>query len=456
MTRALALLALLYAIGRAATLLGPLGPLPSAQADQLTPEDLARKNERGYVTGLPLVSYSTDIGLGAGARAYYYWNGTRDDPRFAQSAYLHRIFLQAFASTRGLQFHWLDYDAPRLLGSPYRVRAQLIFERNINSNYFGQGDAALAPLAFPGAPGETFGSYADYTEAQRRVVDGVAYTKYDQYERIRPVFTASVERLLLGDRLRLLAGYGFAYAKLHDYTGEDVDAVDGAGADLEAPSAPTRLRQDCDAGRVIGCDGGRVGFLRLGISYDTRDFEPDPNRGVFADLALDAATVALGSEYDYLRLLGTVRGYWSPAPRRADLVLAGRALLQLQTAEAPFFFQDVLTTTEDSRDGLGGHRTLRGYRQDRYVGRAMAAINGELRWTFTRFALGGQDLALIAVPFLDVGRSFDDAAALTARDWRLSYGGALRISWNLATLVTIDYGRSDEDTGLYINFGHMF
>jgi hypothetical protein len=36
------------------------------------------------------------------------------------------------------------------------------------------------------------------------------------------------------------------------------------------------------------------------------------------------------------------------------------------------------------------------------------------------------------------------------------FGGALRISWNLATLVTIDYGRSGEDAGLYINFGHIF
>lgn len=66
----------------------------TAHADRLTPEDLARKNERGYVTGLPLFAFSTDIGFGFGARAYYYWNGTRDDPRFATTPYLHRIFLQ--------------------------------------------------------------------------------------------------------------------------------------------------------------------------------------------------------------------------------------------------------------------------------------------------------------------------------------------------------------------------
>ena len=51
---------------------------------------------------------------------------------------------------------------------------------------------------------------------------------------------------------------------------------------------------------------------------------------------------------------------------------------------------------------------------------------------------------------------FDSLGDLTVRDWQPSYGGALRIAWNLATLVTIDYGRSSEDTGFYINFNHIF
>lgn len=427
-----------------------------ARADRLSPEDLARKDEGGYVTGLPLFSYSTDIGFGGGARAYYYWNGARDDARFTQTPYLHRIFLQGFASTRGIQFHWLDYDAPRIFSSPYRIRSQLIFGRNINSNYFGHGNAALAPLAFPGAPGRTFDSYADYAAAQQQITGGAAYTKYDQFDLIRPIFVASVERLVLRDRVRLLAGYGFAYASIRDYTGKQVDATDDAGGETEATSAPTRLREDCDAGRLVGCGGGREGFLRLGISYDTRDFEPDPNRGVFADLALDAATAALGSEYGYARLLGAVRGYWSPIPAHADLVLAARALLQLQTSGTPFFSLDSLPFTEDFRNGLGGHRTMRGFRQDRFVGRTMAAATAEVRWTFTRFKLARQKLALIAVPFVDLGRSFDDAGELTLSDWRACYGGALRISWNLATIITVDYGRSAEDSGLYINFGHIF
>jgi outer membrane protein assembly factor BamA len=110
--------------------------------------------------------------------------------------------------------------------------------------------------------------------------------------------------------------------------------------------------------------------------------------------------------------------------------------VKIQTAGTPFHSLDALPFTEDFHIGLGGHRTLRGYRQDRFVGRTMAATTAELRWTFWRFRAVRQKVALIAVPFFDLGRSFDSSKALTVSDWRAGYGGALRVSWNLATVIT--------------------
>jgi hypothetical protein len=57
---------------------------------------------------------------------------------------------------------------------------------------------------------------------------------------------------------------------------------------------------------------------------------------------------------------------------------------------------------------------------------------------------------------VDIGRPYDSLGELTLRNWRTSYGGAFRISWNLATIITVDYGRSAEDAGFYINFNHIF
>lgn len=432
-----------------------LGHLAAARAETLRPDDLAKKNDGGYVTGLPLVAFSTDIGFGAGARAYYYWNGHKDDPRFARTPYLTRIFFQVFASTRGVQFHWLDLDMPNVRSSPYRIRSQLIFQRNINSNYFGLGSAGLRPLQFPRS-GKTYDTYADYSADQQRVLMGQAWTKYDQYDLLRPLALVSVERNFIGDRVRVLGGVGVSYARIKDYTGHEVDAVDERGKAVTAIEATTRLRTDCDAGTIVGCGGGRDDFLRFGISYDTRDFEPDPNQGVFLDLAVDAGTVALGSEYDYLRVLAAARGYWSPDPKTADLVIAGRVVLEAQSEGAPFFSMDTLPFTEDPRAGLGGHRTLRGYRQDRFVGPVMGLANAEIRWTFGHATRWHQRFGFIVAPFLDIGRTFDAVGDLTLADWRTSLGGAFRIAWNLATIVTVDYGVSSEDAGLYVNFGHIF
>jgi outer membrane protein assembly factor BamA len=433
--------------------LGALGA--SARADKLAPDDLAHKKDGGYVTGLPLVAYGTDIGLGLGARAYYYWDGHPDDPRFADTPYLYRLFLQAFVSTRGLQFHWLDFDAPRILDTPYRIRSQLIYARNINSNYFGYGERALDPLRFPGS--RAYSSYADYAADQQRIgADGRAYTRYDQYDVVRPVVIASIERLFDDDRIRVLAGLGIAYGGVHDYTGKQVDAIDAAGAGTQAIEAPTRLSEDCARHLLVGCGGGRDNYLRLGISYDTRDYEPDPNTGGFFDLALDAGTAALGSQFDYVRVMAAARGYWSPIPELADLVVAGRLMFEGQTNGTPFFAMDSLPFTEDPRTGLGGNRTLRGFRQDRFVGSVMTLANAELRWTFGHLTVWGQRFGLIAAPFFDAGRPYDALGQLSLRNWRASYGGALRVAWNLATIVTIDYGVSSEDTGFYVNFNHIF
>jgi len=428
----------------------------TAAADPLSPADLAKKNDGGYFTGLPLVAYSTDMGLGAGARVYYYWDGHRDDARFAETPYLVRMFLQAFASTRGLQFHWFDLDAPKIADSPYRIRTQLIYERNINQNYFGLGSRSLRPLAFPGS-GKTYGKYSDYVGDQAKIdPTGTTWEKYDQYDFQRPFMIASIERLFLHDRLRVLGGFGVAYNVIRQYTGKTVDAVDATGKDTTAPEGQTRLDADCAAGLVVGCKGGRENYLRLGISYDTRDFEPDPNRGVFLDAALDAGTFLLGSEYDYVRAMATARGYWSPAPESVDLVLAGRGVFEWQSSGTPFFSMDTFPFTDDPRAGLGGHRTLRGFRQDRFVGPVYTLLNAEARWTWGHACIWRQKLAFILVPFFDIGRPYDSLGDLTWRDWRSSYGGAFRVSWNLATIVTVDYGRSSEDTGFYVNFNHMF
>jgi hemolysin activation/secretion protein len=105
--------------------------------------------------------------------------------------------------------------------------------------------------------------------------------------------------------------------------------------------------------------------------------------------------------------------------------------------------------------GLGGERTLRGYRQDRFVGLVAAGANAEVRWTFAKVPLLEQHFSLQIAPFLDVGRVFD-RVALALDDWKSAGGAGLRIGWNRSTIIMFDFGKSAEDLGFYVDFGMPF
>jgi outer membrane protein assembly factor BamA len=225
---------------------------------------------------------------------------------------------------------------------------------------------------------------------------------------------------------------------------------------VNAPEAQTLLAADCAAKRILGCSGGFDNVFRLGLSLDTRDFEPDPNYGVFAELSQQFSTKAIGSDFNYLRTLLSVRVFYSPIPQLADLVLAARGLYEIQTSGTPFFSQVLLPFIDDDHAGLGGLRTLRGFRQNRFVGPVIALTNYEVRWTFAHTQIYGQKLAFMGVPFVDMGRVFDSVPRTTLAGWKRSQGMGLRVAWNEATIIMFDFGFSDEDTGLYLNFGHIF
>jgi outer membrane protein assembly factor BamA len=422
---------------------------------RLGPEEYQSKALGGYFTGLPLVNYDTNTGLGFGARAYYYFDGERSDPRFAYTPYLYRVFLQAFATTGGYQFHWLDLDARNVLESPFTLRGQLIYQVNTDQHYFGIGARSMGRLSFSGSA-QSYRRYDDYQAALTALdANGQTRARYDSYQLRQPMLLLSLERPLLRGLLRPMIGVGLSYSQIESYANERV-SVEVDGQEVRATQGSTRLSEDCAAAVISGCDGGWNDYLRLGIAFDTRDFEPDPNRGVFIDLALDLGTRLLGSSYEWARLMLAPRAYFPLLPELTDLVLAARATLVVQSSDSPFFGMNMIPYIEDPRQGLGGLRTLRGFKQDRFVGPVMTLFNAELRWTFLRTPALGQQFAWMVVPFIDLGAVYDRLGDVGVSGWRRDQGAALRVSWNLATIVTVEYGTSDEDSGFYVNFGHIF
>jgi outer membrane protein assembly factor BamA len=428
--------------------------------------DLSRKVEGSYPTGVPEIDSDPDTGFGLGGRAYYYWDGQKTDPLYAYTPYRHRLYVDALFTTGGYESATISYDAPYLGDTAYRLRTEVGYERNIAANYFGRGAATLGPLGFPGSPTK-FTSSDAYTNALQalepnHVVPGrnVVYSLYNKYSYEDPAWKVAVERDLFGGLFRVQMGFTGTHVRIVDYSEETVMAALG-GQSVDATEAPTRLRADCDARAILGCQGGWNNTLKLGIAFDTRDYEPDPTSGVFADVTAEISNRAFGSDFDYARVTASPRVFFSPFPKLAKLVLAGRIVYSAQTSGTPFFAMNTLAFTDGDHQGLGGVWTLRGYNQDRFVGAIAAMTNLEIRWTFWTLpelkVLGeGQRFSMALVPFLDMGRVFDTVGSFTFAGWKRGEGGSLRVAWNKSTIVRCDVGVSDEGWALYLDFGNQF
>lgn len=427
-------------------------------ARKIGAREAATKTEGTYVNGLPIIDVDPDTGVGFGAVGNVFWDGPRSDPFFRYSPYRQRIGAQAFATTAGLQQHFIDYDAPYIGDTPFRLRANILYERNIAANYFGRGARTLDRLGFTGA-GRTYANLSDYNDALRALTpDGFARTHYNKFDLEDPALRASLERIFLGGLIRVQVGLGFSYVRIRDYSGQRTDADDPVTGrkDIRANEAPTRLHEDCQAAHVVGCSGGLHNTLKLGLALDTRDYEPDPNSGVYIDLTGEFSSRVLGSSFDYARLTFGARGYVSPFAQWIDLVFAGRVVYSLQSSGTPFFAMNTLSFTDVDRQGLGGLWTLRGYRQDRFVGAITGLVNLEARWTFTTFDVLDQHIGLALVPFLDLGRVFDRVTDFALTRWKPGTGGSLHIAWNDATIIDITCGISSEGTQVYMDLGQQF
>jgi len=436
------------------------GDVPSFARFKPRVADVENKEEGNFVTGLPLIGYDTNTGLGLGLGGFYTMDGKRADDLFAVTPYRNRIYVQGYATTGGYQQHMISFDGLYIGHSPYRLRATVMFERNTNANYFGVGEKTLDALSYQG---RTHATYDEQTQAASTIDgQGVAAPNYNHYEYDRPSATIALERNFWGGRIRSHYGFVAQYVSLTTYDGQQTTGLDANGNSVPIPHAgPTLLGMDCFNRTIIGCksptDPGTSwnNMLKAGVVLDTRDFEPDPTSGFFVDATGEWSAKGLGSSFDYLRFTLAARAYVSPFPKLTNFVIAGRLLYSMQTSGVPFYAMDTLALTEDDQFGLGGERTIRGYRQDRFIGAVYALGNIELRWTFVHFRLLKQLFSIQAAPFFDIGRVFDNVSFATDK-WKYSGGGGLRIGWNRSTIIMFDLGASPEDIGFYVDFGIPF
>jgi hypothetical protein len=409
---------------------------------------LKDKQEGSYFTGIPIVGSDPDNGVAFGAQIQWYDNGSKDSPFFFYAPYRKRLSATADFTTRGTQEYFLEYDQPYVEDSPWRIHGFGGYMRFKYENYFGIGTSTLGKLSFPGQPGVTFSNANDYFDALRANPGGITWADYNSYDRQQLLFTGDLERDFFGGLLRPLVGIQVSYINARDYTGNSYH---------NAINQETKLHTDYRNGLINGFGGGWANLVRIGLTYDSRDYEPDPTSGILGQILAEGAMRWIGASSDYGHVSVTGQGYYRLLPDLTHLVLAANAVYSNHFGTVPFYaYPSMAAPGSYRKEGLGGWQTLRGFNANRFVGPVQIQGNLELRWTMADFTIWGQNFRPMLAPFVDVGRVFDRTEQFSLTDWQVTGGLAFRLAWNLATIISFDLGFSREGVGFYMEIGHPF
>jgi len=347
-------------------------------------------------TYLPYAYYRSADGFWlAGYAMLYSPVGFREQPE------PHRAWVQLRTglSTEGSYVVVGDVQVPAWWDG-WRIAVTLLARRDNRLRYFGVGNETV----FDG--------------------DSATATRPFFYQTSRATQRArlTVQRRLVGP-LRALVGAVLERTDFRELPGESL------------------FRRDLASG---GIDPGTVPFadavLRAGLVLDTRDHEIDPHRGVLAE-------GLYSSGRGYTRTTGAARVWVRPAQR---FWIAARAAGERMTGDPPLAALLTMETSDEPFAAVGGHRSLRGYYDARFVGPGKLLATLEARyaviWKPTIFELkvGG---------FYDVGRVFGPGESFRVTTARLhaAWGGEVGARLQRNTLFVLSTGFGDEGWQLMVD-----
>ena len=434
------------------------------RSKRMSDADLAKKREGSFITGLPDISSDPVTGVGFGVKTNIFWNGTRDNPLFAYTPYLMRLRANAAYYTSNARELTLSLDVPYYKGTRWRYRIDFKAQQNPANLYFGSSEATLGRLRLPSDPSVTFATYAEYDAARKRLRPGqpgeapqVTDALSNRFRETEYMLNLKADYAIGKGKWRVMGGYEIQHLSYTTFQGTEAEATHHAtGEETTAPNGFALLQRDFQQGLIFGLDGGWVSILQTALIHDTRDFEPDPTRGVYFEAANEFSNPVIGSQFSFNKLFFQGRAY-RKLPFGPRTVLAGRVGVgNIFGERAPFFeFQDQWSP-DGSINALGGRQSLRGYRANRFLARSLAFANAELRVRLADIKLGKQNFGLGVAPFADAGTVRDRWQELSFRDVKFSYGVGARIAWNLSTIIYADYGISKEDKLFYFGIGQNF
>jgi len=436
------------------------------KSKRMSDADLAKKKEGKFITGIPDFSSDPVTGFGFGVRSNIYWNGKREDPLFPYTPYRQRLKANMAYYSSNARELILSLDIPYYKGTRWRYRIDFKAQQNPANLYFGSTEKTLGQLRLPSSPdgGQTFATYDEFDRARKTLRPGeggesefLSDALSNRFRETEFMLNLKADYALGKGKWRIMGGYEIQHLSYKTFEGMEADAIDPAtGNEIKAPNGTSLLRRDFEQGLVSGLKGGWVSIIQTALIYDTRDFEPDPTRGYYLEIANEYSGKYIASQFDFNKLFIQGRLY-KKIPVGTRTVLAGRvAVGNIFDKRAPFFEYQDQWSPDGSINALGGKQSLRGYRANRFLARSMWFTNIELRVRLAETKLGSHRFAFGVAPFFDAGTVRDRWQDLSFKDIKTSYGGGLRIAWNQSTILSFDYGRSKEDALFFFGIGQAF
>jgi hypothetical protein len=434
------------------------------KSKRMSDDDLAKKREGTFFTGIPDFSSDPVTGFGFGLRTNTYWNGNRDNPLFPYTPYLAKLKANAAYYTSNARELALSLDVPYYKGTRWRFKIDFKAQQNPANLYFGLTESTLGKLRLPSDENTIFSTYKEFDRARKTLrpgsigeADFVTDALSNRFRETEFMLNLKADYALGNGKWRIMGGYEIQHLSYKTFEGMEAEAIDPiTGQNTTVPNGISLLRRDFEDGLISGVDGGWVSIIQTALIFDTRDFEPDPTKGYYFEVANEYSSKYIGSQFDFVKLFIQGRVYQKlPVGKRT--VLAGRfGAGNIFGNNAPFFeFQDQWSP-EGSINALGGRQSLRGYRANRFLARSMWFTNVELRVRLVETKLGKQRFAFGVAPFFDAGTVRDRWQDLNFKNIKTSYGGGLRIAWNQSTILSFDYGHSKEDRLFYFGIGQAF
>ncbi|MDX9812203.1 MAG: BamA/TamA family outer membrane protein [Bacteroidales bacterium] len=230
-----------------------------------------------------------------------------------------------------------------------------------------------------------------------------------RHERNQFRFKNDFSGKLSGDHLRWSAGFAVQNFSVGSVDVERLnrgkDEAEMLPAISEEPGLFELYRDSLGLIDANEADGGWVNTVKAGLVWDSRDNRPNPMKGIWTELGIEAAPGFLGNDWGFSKLYITHRQYFTLVEK--DLALVYRLGYQTTlTGTTPFFYQSQVITsrlTGASSEGLGGASSLRGVMKNRVVGDAFFYGNVEFRWKPLYFRFLKQDCYLGLNFFYDFG-----------------------------------------------------